>query len=158
MSAVIEKQKPNWPPGTAYGYHAVTFGWVVDQIVRRADPAKRGLGHFFKEEVADKYGILLSLLCVQTVNKLCFSEGVDFTIGLPLSKWHRMARTTIPNFWHTLQAFESWEFAKLQAKIFGHAMSEYLSGTNQSLLMRVFQNPDFLFIPGSVRRFCSNSS
>src|SRR2546423_10507599 len=31
----LEKQAPNWPPGTAHGYHARTFGFLVDELVRR---------------------------------------------------------------------------------------------------------------------------
>jgi CubicO group peptidase (beta-lactamase class C family) len=31
----LEKQKPNWPPGTAHGYHARTFGFLIDELVRR---------------------------------------------------------------------------------------------------------------------------
>jgi CubicO group peptidase (beta-lactamase class C family) len=31
----LEKQEPNWPPGTAHGYHARTFGFLVDELVRR---------------------------------------------------------------------------------------------------------------------------
>ncbi|HEX4244482.1 MAG TPA: serine hydrolase domain-containing protein, partial [Acidimicrobiales bacterium] len=28
-------QKPLWEPGTAHGYHALTFGWLVGELVRR---------------------------------------------------------------------------------------------------------------------------
>jgi CubicO group peptidase (beta-lactamase class C family) len=31
----LEKQTPLWPPGTAHGYHARTFGFLVDELVRR---------------------------------------------------------------------------------------------------------------------------
>jgi CubicO group peptidase (beta-lactamase class C family) len=31
----LEKQKPNWPSGTAHGYHARTFGFLIDELVRR---------------------------------------------------------------------------------------------------------------------------
>src|SRR5437588_8365911 len=31
----LEKQEPNWPPGTAHGYHARTFGFLVDELVRK---------------------------------------------------------------------------------------------------------------------------
>ena len=37
LSAVIdalEKQKPNWPPGSAHGYHARTFGFLLDELVQ----------------------------------------------------------------------------------------------------------------------------
>jgi CubicO group peptidase (beta-lactamase class C family) len=31
----LERQQPNWPPGTAHGYHARTFGFLLDELVRR---------------------------------------------------------------------------------------------------------------------------
>src|SRR6266404_3431570 len=31
----LEKQEPNWPPGSAHGYHARTFGFLLDELVRR---------------------------------------------------------------------------------------------------------------------------
>jgi CubicO group peptidase (beta-lactamase class C family) len=31
----IERQTPLWPPGTAHGYHARTFGFLVEELVRR---------------------------------------------------------------------------------------------------------------------------
>jgi CubicO group peptidase (beta-lactamase class C family) len=33
--AALEKQAPLWPPGTAHGYHARTFGFLLDELVRR---------------------------------------------------------------------------------------------------------------------------
>ncbi len=33
--AALEKQTPVWPPGTAHGYHARTFGFLVDELTRR---------------------------------------------------------------------------------------------------------------------------
>lgn len=32
-------------------YHALTFGWLLDLIVRRADPLKRGIAQFYREEI-----------------------------------------------------------------------------------------------------------
>ena len=32
---VLETQRPLWPPGTAHGYHARTFGFLLDELVRR---------------------------------------------------------------------------------------------------------------------------
>ncbi|CAP32212.2 Protein CBR-LACT-2 [Caenorhabditis briggsae] len=81
MSEVIASQKPNWEPGTKSGYHAITYGWIVDQIVRRADPQGRSVGRFFKEEVADVHGI-------------------DFHIGLPPSEEHTVSRLSMPSTMH----------------------------------------------------------
>jgi len=33
--AALEKQKPLWPPGSGHGYHARTFGFLIDECVRR---------------------------------------------------------------------------------------------------------------------------
>ena len=33
--AALEKQSPLWSPGTAHGYHARTFGFLVDEVTRR---------------------------------------------------------------------------------------------------------------------------
>jgi CubicO group peptidase (beta-lactamase class C family) len=33
--AALEQQKPLWVPGTAHGYHARTFGFLVDELLRR---------------------------------------------------------------------------------------------------------------------------
>jgi CubicO group peptidase (beta-lactamase class C family) len=33
--AALEKQTPLWLPGTAHGYHARTFGFLVDELTRR---------------------------------------------------------------------------------------------------------------------------
>lgn len=58
MSKIFEKQAPNWTPGEFFGYHMVTFGWLVDQLIRRIDPKKRSLAQFFKEELVTPYGML----------------------------------------------------------------------------------------------------
>src|SRR5262249_24178382 len=42
------------PPGTV-GYHPLTFGWLVGELVRRIDG--RSLGRFFREEVATPLGV-----------------------------------------------------------------------------------------------------
>ena len=33
--AALERQAPLWPPGTAHGYHARTFGFLLDELVTR---------------------------------------------------------------------------------------------------------------------------
>ena len=51
----LAKQNPIREPGTTQGYHAVTFGYLVGELVRRIDG--RSLGKYFKEEIADKFDI-----------------------------------------------------------------------------------------------------
>jgi len=56
ISGIIERQIPNWTPGTESGYHAITFGWLIDQLVRRVDPKGRSLAQFVRDEITQKYG------------------------------------------------------------------------------------------------------
>jgi CubicO group peptidase (beta-lactamase class C family) len=48
--AAIAAQAPVWEPGTAHGYHARSYGWILGEVVRRV--TGRSLGRFFAEEVA----------------------------------------------------------------------------------------------------------
>jgi len=45
----IERQAPAWEPGTETGYHALTFGFLVGEVVRRVS-GKR-IGRFLRDEV-----------------------------------------------------------------------------------------------------------
>ena len=58
----LAAQAPLWEPGTAHGYHALTYGWLVGEVIRRVDG--RPIGRFFADEVAGPLGL-------------------DFWIGLP---------------------------------------------------------------------------
>ena len=58
----LAKQKPFYTPGSTQSYHALTFGFLVGEVVRRVDG--RSLGTYFKEKIADNYNIdfILSLI------------------------------------------------------------------------------------------------
>ncbi|GLX93072.1 serine hydrolase domain-containing protein [Herbidospora sp. NBRC 101105] len=36
MTGALAAEHPWWPPGERHGYHAVTFGWLVGEVLRRA--------------------------------------------------------------------------------------------------------------------------
>ena len=73
--AAIAAQAPNWPPGTAHGYHARSFGWILGEVVRRV--TRRSPGRFFAEEIAGPLGL-------------------EFWIGLPPGERERCARVIPP--------------------------------------------------------------
>lgn len=62
-------QQPAWAAGTQHGYHALTFGWLLGEVVRRVDG--RSLGRFFADEVAGPLGL-------------------DFWVGLPADQEPRV--------------------------------------------------------------------
>jgi CubicO group peptidase (beta-lactamase class C family) len=55
MCAIIAAAEPWWEPGTRIGYHAVTFGYVVGEIIRRA--TGKPISRVLQEEVAGPLGI-----------------------------------------------------------------------------------------------------
>jgi len=48
---------PAWAIGSMHGYHALTYGWLAGELVRRVDPAHRSLGTFVAEEIAAPLGV-----------------------------------------------------------------------------------------------------
>lgn len=57
MVARLADTKPDWPIGTAHGYHALTFGWLAGELIRRVDG--RSPGRFVAEEIAGPLGLEL---------------------------------------------------------------------------------------------------
>lgn len=51
MIHALEEETPWWEPGTANGYHAITFGYLAGELIRRV--SGRSVGTFFREEVAE---------------------------------------------------------------------------------------------------------
>jgi CubicO group peptidase (beta-lactamase class C family) len=77
MVGLLQEQAPFWQPGTRNGYHGLTFGWTVGELVRRV--SGKSLGTFFQDEIARPLGL-------------------DFWIGLPEEQEHRVA-PMINNVW-----------------------------------------------------------
>jgi CubicO group peptidase (beta-lactamase class C family) len=48
--AALEASEPWWTPGTASGYHALTFGYLVGEVIRRV--SGRSVGRFVADEIA----------------------------------------------------------------------------------------------------------
>jgi CubicO group peptidase (beta-lactamase class C family) len=72
----LARQEPWWAPGTASGYHAVTQGYLLGELVRRVTGQR--VGAFFAEQVATP-------------------AGADFFIGTPASADGRVAPLVPPD-------------------------------------------------------------
>lgn len=71
MAERLAAQAPEWEPGTAHGYHALTFGWLIGELVRR----HTGM----------------------TVGQFVHAEfGTDLWIGAPPGTIARAARISVP--------------------------------------------------------------
>ncbi len=72
----LAAQRPAWEPGTAHGYHAITFGWLLGEVVRRA--TGRTIGQVVADELAGPLGL-------------------DLWIGLPEVEERRVCRLLPPH-------------------------------------------------------------
>jgi CubicO group peptidase (beta-lactamase class C family) len=76
MVNALAAQAPWWEPGSDHGYHAITFGWLVGEVVRRV--SGKTLGTYFRDEIMRPL-------------------GMDFHIGLDDAEHDRVAEmSTIP--------------------------------------------------------------
>ena len=66
----LEESAPVWEPGARHGYHAITYGYLVGEVVRRI--SGKSLGTFFRNEFAEPLGL-------------------EFWIGLPEEHFSRVA-------------------------------------------------------------------
>jgi len=75
MVNALAAQAPWWEPGTASGYHALTQGYLIGELVRRV--TGRTLGQFFRDELAEPL-------------------EADFHIGTPPEHHARIAELIAP--------------------------------------------------------------
>ena len=50
VAALFETQEPWWEPGTALGYHAISVGNLMGEIIKRI--SGKTVGNFFRDEIA----------------------------------------------------------------------------------------------------------
>jgi CubicO group peptidase (beta-lactamase class C family) len=74
-TSLLAAQEPWWEPGTASGYHALTQGYLVGEVIRRV--TGQTVGTFFREQVAGPL-------------------GADFHIGLNPTEFDRVANVIPP--------------------------------------------------------------
>jgi CubicO group peptidase (beta-lactamase class C family) len=74
-TSLLAAQKPWWEPGTASGYHAVTQGYLIGEVVRRI--TGQSIGQWFAQQVAAPL-------------------GADFFIGTPESEDARISNVIAP--------------------------------------------------------------
>ncbi|MEY2440181.1 MAG: hypothetical protein QOI34_1566 [Verrucomicrobiota bacterium] len=67
--AALEKQRPLWPPGTGHGYHARTFGFLLDELVRRI--ATVTLSQYWRQIFADPLELHIWIGLPQAENARC---------------------------------------------------------------------------------------
>ena len=92
----LEKQAPWWQPGSQSGYHAITQGYLIGELVRRI--SGRSIGAFFREEIAEPL-------------------GADFHIGMAESVFVRVAEM-LPDDAPDNGSFGAMEPTSIPARVF----------------------------------------
>jgi CubicO group peptidase (beta-lactamase class C family) len=86
VCSLLANQKPFWEPGKAVGYHAITIGYLVGELIRRV--SGKSIGKFFKDEIANPL-------------------KSDFHIGLKEKDFNRVADIFMPGEITSGDLFES---------------------------------------------------
>ncbi len=89
---LLASQKPQWEPGTKSTYHAITFGYLLGELVRRI--TGKSLGNFFRDEVAGPL-------------------NADFHIGLAEEHDSRVADIIPPKLPLIIKIFNNRVFKKI---------------------------------------------
>jgi CubicO group peptidase (beta-lactamase class C family) len=76
VTADLADATPAWEPGTRHGYHGLSYGWLMAELIRRADG--RSVGRILAEDIAGPLGL-------------------DLWIGLPEEVEHRVAPVLAPH-------------------------------------------------------------
>lgn len=83
----LEKQRPLWTPGTAHGYHARTFGFLLDELVRRIDG--RPLGIYWREIFAEPLSLDLWIGLPKEKNARAASVYAAKASGPPIDPFYK---------------------------------------------------------------------
>ncbi len=59
MTSALAEQEPWWVPGTKHGYHAITYGWLVGEVIRRV--TGKSPGTYLRDELAGPLGLDLQI-------------------------------------------------------------------------------------------------
>jgi len=130
IAAGFAAAEPCWEPGTRHGYHAMSVGWLVGEIVRRI--TGQSIGTFFADNVATPL-------------------GVDIHIGTPAADQERVAhvidrmQASLP---FPLRAMYPWIHRRIcdPRTLSGRA---YLASNGMTIVDRaeeLFRRPEFLGI------------
>ena len=93
VGRVIESHSQNYKSGdqTRREYHALTRGWIVNELFRRIDPAGRTIGEFLREDISGP----LDADAVIGVNPLQMER---ISKVKPLSLGYQLVQSLIPRF------------------------------------------------------------
>ncbi|MGV9800178.1 serine hydrolase domain-containing protein [Mycobacterium sp. NPDC003449] len=148
----IAAADPWWPPGSAQGYHVVTFGFILGEVIRRI--TGRTVGHYLRTEIAEPLGIDVHIglpaadhhRCADMVNKpsvrgLVADNDISWppeTLGdHPMAGW-AVSMNSVPDDElgvHAIDAWRSAEFPSTNAHVSALGMATFYNALAQEKLL-----------------------
>jgi CubicO group peptidase (beta-lactamase class C family) len=117
LIADLGAQAPGWEPGSGFGYHALTFGWLVGEVIRRITGLKPG--EYLRKHV-------------------CEPNDLDIWIGLPPEERHRFAPIE-QNFDRTEE--EDYGYSELIPEMFKFLPASAQTPGGQRLAQKISRSP-----------------
>jgi len=147
VARAIEELKPIWRPGTANGYHALTYGWVLDELAIRL--TGHNIASLLRAEVTEPLGIRdiylglpeseyprfcpMAVLDQTNLQRAAFSDFLNSYNGV---RFPIPAANGIANAWDLAQVFNIFAFEGT----FGDRT--FLSRETQALISTPTNSPD----------------
>lgn len=116
----LENQRPYWKPGSAHGYHAYTFGWIVGELIRRV--SGRTVGQFVQEHLSGPLGL-------------------DLWIGLPESEFDRVAPVIVIPWGGADVDLTATEYP-LDAELWNEGHRRIAGMAEDPEILEIFMNPE----------------
>jgi CubicO group peptidase (beta-lactamase class C family) len=89
VTSALARQKPFWAPGTSHLYHALTYGWLVGEVIRRV--TNMTVGEYFQEAIALPLHAQAWIGVPETErNRVAYLTGefdLDPVVGTELAEW-----------------------------------------------------------------------
>jgi len=96
VGSIIEAHGQSFPEGSDREYHAVTRGWIVNELFRRVDPAGRTIGEFLRQDISDP-------LQVDAIIGVKESELDRIVKVTPLGMLFQFLEGLKPKFWRRME-------------------------------------------------------
>ena len=109
VGRIIEQQAPYYAAGGRRAYHALSRGWIANELFRRVDPAGRTIGEFLAEDV-------------------CAPLQADVMIGVPEAALARIAPVhALPLTYHLRESLRPQRAGRAVVHDFGQLMRRVMA-------------------------------
>ena len=120
VGKIIASATPHWPTDTPREYHGITRGWIVNEVVRRADPGGRTVGSILREDICPplelQRDLRLGFVDSEEQVRVLTPDNDSDSVYLSLSLTHSLSLS----FTHSLTHSLSISFSRIHIHTYAH--------------------------------------